>query len=311
MQPSHQLPQQFSDFTTEYIAALAQQNAFTYVQEDAGDGVESSLYNNPKTNTTEYYKLKLTIAGLQCEYYTADFTPLIYQDMPAAFTVADLSTNIPAPIRMQVQVFSIDLAYAVENLYVESRTNITINNILGIKSVAFKNVENIQLEGDFSYFFRAYVPKNEAVNAFTILAPNIMLSLLADGGDYDFEFSGSKIYFYKTFSYSGGPTIPLTKSDYDRMLTFGIKSATLLARASRPAKITDTAGVPEMWQLYGMSQARIGSTIGIIIVSFMFIATCLLNPLLWPIGGIVAIVYFAKRRRLQKKRQKLVTDWQH
>jgi hypothetical protein len=311
MQPSYQAPQKFSDFQPDYIATLAQQNGFTYVPASPGDTTESSIFNNPKTDTTELYKQQLNIAGLKCEYYTADYLPLLSRDMPQFMQGTNVPPEHQFSMRTQVQVFSIDLAYAVENLYVESRTNVTLTNILGLKSAPFKDSKTVQLEGDFSYFFRAYVPRNEELSAFTILAPNIMLHLLADGGDYDFEFSGSKIYFYKTFGLIQVGTIPLKKADYDRMLTFGIKSAALLARASRPAKLAATSGVPEMWQLYGMSKGQLNRTIGLIIASFLLISICVTNPLLWPLAILIALFFYIKRRSLLKKREKLVREWQN
>lgn len=309
MQPDYQMPQQFSDFKQDYIADLARQNSYTYIPSSLGDATESGLYNNPKTNTTELYKLQFEIAGLKCEYYTADFIPMIYQNMSQGIQSTDTNAGAPFATRTQVQVFSIDLSYDVENLYVESRTNITLNNILGLKSVAFKDSENVQLEGDFSYFFRAYVPKNEEINAFTILAPNIMIQLLADGGDYDFEFSGSKIYFYKTFGIIQSGIIPLKQSTYNHMLAFGIKSAQTLARASRPARLTDTTNVPEMWQLYGLGSIKLAVGIGLIIASFFFLFACLTFPPLWPIGIIVATIFYVKYHRLLKKRERLVREW--
>ncbi|MDB5168491.1 MAG: hypothetical protein JWO55_749 [Candidatus Saccharibacteria bacterium] len=310
MQLNYQIPQQFSDFKPDYIANLAQQNNYPYIPSSLGDAAESSLYNNPKTNTAELYKLQFEIAGLKCEYYTADFTPMIYQNTPqGGIQGTNINPGDASTVRMQVQVFSIDLPYDIENLYVESRTNITFNNILGLKSVAFKDSDNVQLEGDFSYFFRAYVPKNEEINAFTILAPNLMLQLLADGGDYDFEFSGSKIYFYRTFGVVQSGIIPLKQSAYNHMLAFGIKSAQSLARASRPAKLTDTTNVPEMWQLYGLSNVKLAFTIGLIIASFFFLFACLTFPPFWPLGIVIIILFYTKYRRLLKKRERLVVEW--
>jgi hypothetical protein len=309
MQPDYQLPNKFTDFTPEYIQGLASQNGFTYTAESTGDGAETSLYNNPKTSTVELYKIHFEIAGLHCEYYTADYYPLIYANLPQDTISGSVGTNVKLTTRMQVQVFSINLPYAVENLYVESRTNLTINNILGLSSLAFKSSDKVRLEGDFNYFFKAVVPKGEQLNAFTILAPNIMLHLLADGGDYDFEFSGSKIYFYKLPSVIVAGTIPLTRVSYNQMLAFGVKTAQMLARASRPAKITDTTNVAQMWQLFGMSQAKLVTVIGLVIASLFFIMACITFPPFWPLGLIVGLIIYVKYRRLLKKRKRLVQEW--
>ena len=309
MLPTYQAPQRFSDFQPDYIAALAPQYNYTYIAQSLGDATESSLYNNPKTNTVELYKLQLNIAGLVCEYYTADFTPIQFQDILQGSMGLNLPEEAQAGTRFQVQVFSIELPYSVENLYVESRTNVTPNNILGIKSVTFKNSENVQLEGDFNYFFRTFVPEKEEVNAFTILAPNIMLHLLADGGDYDFEFSGNKIYFYETFGVAQSGIIPLKQLAYDHMLQFGLESAQLLARAARPAKLTDTTGIPQMWQLSGTSNAKLLAIFALTVASFFFIAMCFIFPPFWPLGIIIATVFFFRYRRLVSKRERLAREW--
>ena len=309
MQPDYQLPKKFTDFAPDYIQNLAVQHGFIYSAESAGDATESSLYNNPKTSTVELYKMQFEIADLHCEYYTADYFPLIYANMPQNLITTSAESGAQLTTRMQVQVFSIDLPYTVENLYVESRTNVTINNVLGLSSLAFKDSEQVRLEGDFSYFFKAIVPKGEQITAFTILAPNIMLHLLADGGDYDFEFSGSKIYFYKTPNIIVGGTVPLNQSAYNQMLAFGIKTAQTLARASRPAKIADTTSTPQMWQLFGMSKVRLVATIWMMILGFMFIISSITLPLLWPLAAIVALVVYTKYRRLLKKRRRLANEW--
>ncbi len=47
-------------------------------------------------------------------------------------------------VEYQVQVFAITLPYTVEDLYVESRTNMTLNNILGLSSVVFKDSRRVE-----------------------------------------------------------------------------------------------------------------------------------------------------------------------
>jgi hypothetical protein len=65
-----------------------------------------------------------------------------------------------------------------------------------------------------------------------------------------------------------------------------------------------------MWQLYGMSKGRTIFVVGTMIFSFFFMAACIVNPLLWPIGGIIVAIFFAKRHKLMTKREKLIKQWQ-
>ncbi len=305
MHPSYQIPGRFSDFEPAYISSLATSRNYTYTAVGQPDASESSLYNNPETATQELYRIQLTIDGLECEYYAADFTPVVIARMMKSGQLPAVAAEAHSN-RIQAQVFSIALPYSVENLYVESRTNVTFNNIVGLSSVSFRGTKNARLEGDFNHFFRVYVPTQTELNAFTILAPNIMLCLLADGGDYDFEFSGNKIYFYKTFGAYTLGTIPLNKASYDHMLQFGIDSAKILARASRPARQLDPQSSVQMWQLFDVSSGKAMTiiSIGIVTLSIAFII-----PLLWPFLGLAILLFYVHYKRLLKKRKRLVQNW--
>ena len=168
----------FKDFDEEYIRSVATQNGFEYHQEMKSNDEESSLYSNPKTNTTELYRESGTIDGLPFEYYLCEYTPI---------------TNLKhADSRLYVQIFAVTVPYEVDDLYVESQTNVTLTNVLGMSSIEFQDAQRVQLEGDFNDFFRVSVPNGESLNAFTILGPNIMVHMLNRGSDYDFEFSRNK-----------------------------------------------------------------------------------------------------------------------
>lgn len=288
----------FKDFTPDYIQTLAKSYGMTYTTSTTSVDKESGIYNNIKTDTTELYKLDMIIDGLSCEYYTANYTPLLA-----------LRQKNAHDFRTYVQVFAVTLPYEVEPVYVESRTNVTINNILDISSVVFKDSRLVELEGDFNYYFRVHVPNDGEINAFTILAPNVMVRLLEDAGNFDFEFSRNKIYFYQTLPYTTADTISLTKEKYDDLLKFGVESARAMARAARPTKQLSGAGTA-MWELFGASTKKLGVIVGLVVGGVFFIMMCLIIPLLWPLLIPIGLFAHYRYRKLLTKKRRLVERWQ-
>jgi hypothetical protein len=298
MQLNTASPQLFKDFTPDYIQALARSQSMTYTASTTSADRESGVYNNVKTNTIELHKLDMIVDNLACEYYTASFVPILVSEMQGRVS----------EIRSYVQIFAITLPYEVEPVYVESRTNVTINNMLGLSSVMFKDEKLVELEGDFNNYFRVHVPSGGEINAFTILAPNVMMRLLEDAGDFDFEFSKNKIYFYMTFPYTRPDAIPLAKKQFDDLLKFGIESARAMARAARPTKQLSGSSTA-MWEIYGGSRKKVGFIIGLVMGGIFFIMLCLIIPLLWPL--LIPIWLFGRRRyrQLIAKKRQLIKRW--
>ena len=299
MQPSSQITSTFLDFTSSYISDLGAKYGFEYIPEEISNGQKSSLYNNEQTNTREIHKLKMTVDDLSCEYYTAEYTDV----MVTKYGKRGVSRS-----PYQVQVFEVSLPYEVEDLYISSRTNVTLTNILGLSNVSFNNAKEVTLEGGFERFFKVYTPESEELTAFTILAPNIMQSLLNNAGDFDVEFAGNKVYFYQTFKYYTAGVITLKKEAYDNLMQFGITSAKTMARAGRPAKrIASLANTP-MWKLYG--QWSMSKTLGVvkIFLGFFLICICITNPLLWPIFALFVMWFILRWRFLLSKRKRLLVE---
>ena len=105
-------PKRFKDFEVSYIKQLAQTSGYTYSDLKISDENENSLYNNPHTKTRELFSLTFNIEGLVCEFYTADHLPLSYKDVIPNYE-KDMDEE---PARVQVQVFSIQLPYDIENV---------------------------------------------------------------------------------------------------------------------------------------------------------------------------------------------------
>jgi hypothetical protein len=299
----------YQGFDSSFIHTLARQNNYSYISEGATTEDESGLYVNQHTDAKKEDLLQFKIEDLECEYYTANFVPIWYATSETGKTMSDTLKQAGGTdqTRYKVQVFSIKLPYNVESIYVESRTNITLNNVLGVSSVAFKESERVDLEGDFSTFFRVYIPKGEEVNAFTILAPNIMVLLLEQAGDYDFEFAGNRIYFYQTFKAISGATTPIKATTYKDLLEFGIKSAKSVVRTSRPVMVKDN--FTPMWELYGTNGLV---TILILLVFAFYFFTffyMILIPPLWPVLIIILSPLFLRYYLLMRRRKRLLANW--
>lgn len=257
------------------------------------------MYENPRTDSLQIHKLSFTVDNLFCEYYNAWYIPILISEAKGG--LEDKRTESPAEARMNVQVFSITLPYLVEDLYVQSKLTITFSNILNI-SLPFKESSQIQLEGSFNRFFNVFTPKDEELNAFTILAPNIMIKMIMSGSNYDFEFVNNKVFFYFISNNQQSDTIGMSKVEYDTMLNFGHDTARQLARAGRPTKRSQEANVA-MWQLF--EPAKIANSY-IKKMTLIFFAASI--PLLWPLGLYFVIRYFLSRTALVRLRQELLSD---
>lgn len=290
----------FKDFDASYIQELANKNNFKYSARTKSHDIESSLYNNPESSTNEIHKLDMVIDNLSCEYYTANWRPWSLPD--------ELESHF------LVQVFAITLPYEVESLYIESRTNLNFNNVIGLPSIVFDDSDTVTLEGDFNYFFRVYASKNQKLSAFTILAPNIMVRMLEKGSSYDFEFAKNKIYFYQTFTGSMNNTIMIDKNNYDRLLNFGIESARIMARAARPTKIEHSTLNKAIWQLYNIKSSKKLATITqvtlVSLVTFPLVVLLMaLVSVLRPFLAAIVIFVFIKYEIFKLKRKHLIQRW--
>ncbi|HEX6258111.1 MAG TPA: hypothetical protein VFZ48_01370, partial [Candidatus Saccharimonadales bacterium] len=78
--------------------------------------------------------------------------------------------------------------------------------------ITFDDSQKIHLEGDFSQFFDVYAPKNHGIDALTILAPDVMRTLLQQEAVCDIEIIEDRIYFY-------WPLYPERREHYEKILT--------------------------------------------------------------------------------------------
>lgn len=293
----------FSDFGPEYIESIAAGLGAAYEAEAQPSADESGLYNNEKTDAHELFKLTMHIGGLECEAYTAEYFPITSAGLEALAGPREYRQ------RYLVQVFSVTLPYAVESLYVESMTNVTLTNMLGMSSVNFMNTQKVSLEGDFNSFFRVHAPPGGELQAFTILAPNVMQRMLVEAGDYDFEFAGHKVYFYRQFKHFG-ERLPITQAEYDAFLKFGIGAAEDMARAARPAKVPDILYVEPLWRRFDTASHKPVLALALFFVGFFVFLGVLVTPTLWPVLLLIALIVFGRYVQLKSRRARLRQNYQ-
>ncbi|MES2876567.1 MAG: hypothetical protein V4678_03805 [Patescibacteria group bacterium] len=293
MQPLTSPRIKYKDISSSDISQFGTTQGYAHQPFVADTSNEASVYINPRTNTVKHDVLSMTIDGYSCEQFVAEYSPIsLYSSSHTS------NAGVISSARMYVQVFAVRLPFTVENLYVESRTNATLNNVIGWASVYFAKGETVRLEGDFNDFFRVHTPlKRQELTAFTILAPNVMLRMLETAGNFDFEFSGNTVYFYKTFAVASEGFAPMTKRDFESLHEFGVASAKAMVRAGRPAKIINPADYLPMWTLYGVSVATFLWYLGMIF-AFMIAAVI---PLLWPLILFIVIRWVLKFYRLRRK----------
>lgn len=294
--PATLVPSTFTDFPASEVSRIAASRGYNYTELESSVSFTPNIYENPRTNGLQIHKMSFAIDDLSCEYYAAWYIPIVISD--ASGGLEEETRPTASKERTTVQVFSITLPYLVEDLYVQSKVNVNLGSILQIP-LSFKNTTEVQLEGSFNRFFNVFTPKDEELNAFTILAPNIMAKMITSGSNYDFEFANNKIFFYFTPSHTPQNTISMTKDKYDEMLQFGINTAKQLARAGRPSKRTETQNVA-MWQLFDPTKIAnaLMIKVGAIIIIFVI-------PLLWPIGLYFVLRYFRDRAILKNLRREL------
>jgi hypothetical protein len=61
-------------------------------------------------------------------------------------------------------------------------------------SYAYARSQQLSLEGDFDKYFNLYIPDGQQVDALSILAPDVMQTLVDGGRPYDIEVTGNDVF---------------------------------------------------------------------------------------------------------------------
>ena len=95
----------------------------------------------------------------------------------------------------RLAVMSVELPHSMPQLVIDSLVEEGVRQTSTLP-ITFDSSQKISLEGDFSQFFAVYAPKNHGIDALTVLAPDVMQTLLTKNAFCDMEIIGKRIYFY-------------------------------------------------------------------------------------------------------------------
>lgn len=76
--------------------------------------------------------------------------------------------------------------------------------------ITFNSSQRLTLEGDFSEYFALYAPEKYSISALSIIAPDVMMTLMEHAALCDIEIVGNKLYFY-------WPLVADSKESYEKI----------------------------------------------------------------------------------------------
>ncbi len=257
----------------------------------------NGIFVSPKTNNRYYEYSSGSAKGIRYEQFITGYYP-----------------DLPLKSETFAAVFVIELPSPALPLYIASRTALTFNAIMGWRELPVLNgIEKVRLDSDFSEFFSVYSRDNRALDAFMIMAPDIMLDILTSGSGYDIEFAGRNVYIYRNYALyqsqsasSKEPigSIKLSSDDYLAMRDFGIKYAEEFIRAAQPSRSEDRSDTLPLWQVARSRMVAnaaqqflwlaviLGYMFSVIVLTYYwFILTAVLF-------AVRLALWFARRRRL-------------
>lgn len=108
-------------------------------------------------------------------------------------------------------VAAVDLPHEMAHFIIDSLVESGSGRV-SVLPITFAASQKLTLEGDFSHYFALYAPDKHAVDALTILAPDVMQVLLEKNALCDIEIIGKKLYFY-------WPLQAKTAADYEMIFS--------------------------------------------------------------------------------------------
>lgn len=110
-----------------------------------------------------------------------------------------------------LQVFELTLPRTLPHMVIDSLVE-SGNGRGSTLPIEFAESQKIELEGDFSKYFALYAPDNYGITALTVLAPDVMETLMKFAASCDIEIIQNKLYFY-------WPSIPKNQKSYQDAFT--------------------------------------------------------------------------------------------
>lgn len=208
---------------------------------------DTSLYSNPSVSKGRYFVLEylVTVPGVLNEPVVVKNFLSPFNPFASSMQNAQMVSTDTASSNAWVAVLEIELPYRVPHVFINNLTAENSMSKLGLAGF-FRTkfplgdiAQTVKMEGPFSQWFEAISMKNEDLSVFTVLAPNLMESLMTASLETNIEFVNNRIYVTKmdgkAKSVKGVGNLGVPMSNYTLLLGYGLSNASLLTRASRPA----------------------------------------------------------------------------
>jgi hypothetical protein len=178
-------------------------------------------------------------------------------------------------------VFEFKLPRVLPQFVIDSQ----IENVLPI---AFDRSQKIELEGDFHKYFDLYAPDTYGISALTLLAPDVMETLLEYAALCDIEVIQDKLLFY--WSYAG-----TTRKQYEQVF---LTVDAVIKKLGDKLTNADIFGTPSQAQIHAnpsssgvrLKKSKFGLLFGLAIIVYIC-ARLFLETQLVPLGAaLIAIL---------------------
>ncbi len=103
--------------------------------------------------------------------------------------------NLKHSRNKNIAVMQVELKRYLPHMVIDSLVE-TGNDGLSTLPINFDESQKIELEGDFNKYFNLYAPDNYSTSALTVLAPDVMITLLESTYLCDVEIIKDKLYLY-------------------------------------------------------------------------------------------------------------------
>lgn len=270
-------------------------NGYEYGKDASGEFRPGSIFLYGRPSNVQNV-VKGNIRGFPFEHFTYKYVSDVFRDR-REFDAFIIEVTLPRT-----------LPHLVIDSLVEGGHFLT-----STLPIDFDTSQRMRLEGDFYKYFEVYAPKAYSVSALSIIAPNVMLTLLRQSALCDIEIIDNKLYFY-------WPELPYSQADYKNAFETVEK---VLADIGDDLATKDIFSTNEQMELHaqphGVRLKRRGIPLGLVLL--LLILAFLLGGLGLSTEGLSLIftlviygVYFWKKRRRMSLRSRLRrgydVDWE-
>lgn len=117
--------------------------------------------------------------------------------------------------RVATRVYELDLPKEFPHIFLRNRNS--DNRFFSTVLRHFDDSQRISLEGDFDAYFTTYTHIATTTQALSLLAPNVMQTLIRTNKKFDIEIAGNKLYLYTSDYYVTGDDL---KDMFDTLDSF-------------------------------------------------------------------------------------------